>query len=490
MRVILVTCGARLSKRKSGTLGSPSTTLTAVVREQVPRLPAAALGALAVLLAAAFGAVLPEHPVEAVALVVVVPLAVLAPTVALSALLFITVLVPYEVQNRLSLGGGVGRPGLLVVDVVVAVGLVRVAILVATRRMPLAWPVVAAAVLLAGFTLALARGIAAGAAPSDAGYEARPLILGTSAFILAWPLLHDRTERRRLGWALLGLGLALGLWGLAQWGLHLGYSAASADVGVRPGINQDPSAGGGQLQGGLFAYPVAVTLSYAALLSRAVEPIWARALVAAVFGLGVICALVTYERTIWGATVIGCVVVAFALRRGERRGAVRWPALAAGLVLAFTALGAGSLTAATGRVESLMTLGSDNSVTSRVVESRAVLREIRRAPALGSGLGASVTWGERNVFATTTTTYVHEGYLWLAWKLGVPLAALVVALVALAAFRRTPRSQDLLWRVAQVGCRASLVALFVVCVTFPVFDALGITAVIGVLTAVCAARAV
>lgn len=467
---------------------SPGSAMTSAARDQVPRRTLAALSGLAILIAAAFGAMLPERPVEALALVVLVPLTVLAPTYSLAALLFITVLVPYEVQNRLSVGGGSDRPGLLLVDVLVAVGLVRVAILVATRRMPFAWPIAAAGALLAGFTLAMARGIAAGAAPSDAGYEARGLILGASAFILVWPLLHDAAERRRLAWAMLALGLALGLWGLAQWVFQVDYSSVSGDVGVRPGIDQVASVGGGQLQGGLFAYPVAVTLSYAALLSKAVELPWARALLATVFGLGAICALVTYERTIWGATVIGCVVVTLALRRRERREAVRWAAFAAGLALAFMALGAGSLDAATGRVGSLLTLRSDTAVTSRAVESRAVVGEIRSAPVLGAGLGASVTWGRRDTFATTTTTYVHEGYLWLAWKLGVPLAALVIAFLAIAAFRPVPLYHDAALRVAHIGCRASLFALLVACVTFPVLDTLGITAVIGVLTAVCVAR--
>jgi hypothetical protein len=468
-------------------MGSHGFVLASPARGEVPRRTLAALSALAILVAAAFGALLPAHPVEALALVVLVPLTVLAPAYSLAALLFITVLVPYETQNRLSVGGGSDRPGLLLVDVLVAVGLVRVAFLVATRRMPFAWPVAAAGALLAGFGLAMARGVAAGASPSDAGYEGRGLFLGAAAFILVWPLLHDGAERRRLAWAMLTLGVALGLWGLAQWVFQVDYSSVSGDVGVRPGIDQIASAGGGQLQGGLFAYPVAVTLSYAALLSKAVEPRWVRALVAAVFGLGAICALVTYERTIWGATVIGCVLVTLALRR-ERREAVRWAAFAAGLALAFMALGAGSLNAASGRVGSLFTLRSDSAVTSRAVESRAVVDEIRSAPVLGSGLGATVTWGERDTFATTTTTYVHEGYLWLAWKLGIPLAALVVGVLAIAIFRRVPPYRDVALRVAHVGCRASLVALLAACVTFPVLDTLGITAVVGVLAAVCVAR--
>ncbi len=461
---------------------------TSALRGQLTQLPPASIALFALLLAAAFGATLPDHPVTAVALLAVVPLVVAAPTLALYALLFITVLVPYASQNRLSIGGGAGRPGLLVVDVLVALGVLRMAVLVATRRRRLDTPVLVAGGLLVAFAAETLHGIAAGAARSDAGFEARALILGTAAFILAWPLVHDAAKRRQLEWALLALGLALGLWGLAQWIFHVHYSSASGDVGVRPGINQIASLGGGQLQGGLFAYPVAVILAYAALLSKRVQPSWARTLVAAAFALNAICVLVTYERTVWGATVIGCLLVAATLRRGEWSRSLGWLAFAGAVVLAFLAIGAGSLTAAGGRVESLLALRSDTSVQSRAVESRAVIGEIRRHPVVGAGFGASVTWGEQGVFATTTTTYTHEGYLWLAWKIGVPLAALVVALVAIPVFRRTPRYGDPTLTVAHVACRAALVALLVECTTFPVFNTLGITAVLGMLAAVCVAR--
>ena len=443
-----------------------------------------ALAGGALLVAAVFGALLPTHPLDAVALLAVVPIALLAPDATLTLVLFLTVLVPFDVQNELSIGGGVGKPGLFVVDALVALGVLRVTFLVVRGRLRLTVPVALAGVLAAGFVAAMVHGILAGASTSDAGDEARCLLLGAGGFALAWPRLQHRSSRTRLERTLLVLGLALGVWGLVQWLFGFSYSAAG-DLGVRPGIDQIASAGGGQLQGGLFAYPVAVILAFAALVSGVPRRREVRALLATALALNALCVLVTYERSIWGATAIGCVLVSLAVRRTARRNAIGWLAFVAAAMLAFSALGAGPTGTAGGRFASILSLRSDNAVVSREVESRAVIGRIRHHPATGSGLGATVTWGERNVFATSTTSYTHDGYLWLAWKLGIPFAAFVLALIAAAALRRAPPQRDPAWAAVRLGSRASLAALLVVALAFPVFNTLGITAVMGVLAAIC-----
>jgi hypothetical protein len=446
-----------------------------------------ALAGAATLVAAVFGTLLPSYPLDAVALVAVVPLAVLAPGATLVVVLFVTVLVPFDIQNELSIGGGVGKPGLFVVDVLIALGVLRIAFMIVTGRMRLTAPIALAGALAVGFIAAMLHGLLAGAGPSDAGDEARCLLLGAGTFLIAWPLLQEPIARARLGRAMLVLGLALGVWGLFQWVFGVAYSSAG-DVGVRPGIDQIASAGGGQLQGGLFAYPVAVILSYAALLSHSARRAEVRVLLAASLALNAICVLVTYERSIWGATAIGCAFVTVALRRSSRPNAIGWLSFIVAVLLAFSALGSGSIGTAGGRLGSILTLRSDNAVVSREVESRAVLGRIRQQPVVGSGLGTTVTWGERDVFATTTASYTHNGYLWLAWKLGIPFAVAVVALIGAAAFRRGSPHQDPVSLVARVGSRASLIALLTVGVAFPVFNSLGITAAIGLLAAVCATK--
>jgi hypothetical protein len=453
-------------------------------RVQAPTVPLGPpmLIAGAGLAAIAFGALVPAHPLDAIVVICLVPLALAAPTASLAMVLAITVLVPYDVQNHLSIGSGVGGPGFLIADALVAVGLCRLLVLAALGRARLRSAQLAAFVLLALLLAALAHGVAAGAAVSEAGFEGRSAILGVSGFILALPLLEDRVSRRRLQGALLALGAALGVWGLAQWFFHVSYTAAG-DVGVRPGIDQIAAVSGGQLQGGLYAYPVAVTLAFAVLL-------WTRgrasslALPAAlVLALNSVCAVLTYERTIWGASVIGCLIVAVRFGRGSWRTAGTLVAIGALGFLAVGGLGSSALPTAVQRVTSVARYSSDNSIESRRVESAAVIRAIRADPVTGAGFGATITWGKPGVFATTTTGFSHDGYLWLAWKVGLPLALVLVGAIGMAAVRAGPRND-----VLRVGSQAALLAMLAICVTFPAFNALGITSVIGLLVAARVAR--
>jgi O-Antigen ligase len=430
---------------------------------------------------------LPSHPVEVSLVLVLVPLALCAPTASLGVILLVTAIVPFDTQNQFSIGGGVGSPGLLPVDVLLLLGLSRAGVLLITRRLRPDAALVIAGAVLAGLALALGHGLAAGAAASDAGTEARCLAFGAGTFVLAWPLLQNQATRARLYGILLAIGIALGLWGLAQVVLHIGYTSGG-DIGVRPGIDQIAAAGGGQLQGGIYAFPVAVSLSFAALLSPPSRSSLLRALIAAAFALNCVCVLLTYERSIWAAAAIGCLVAA--LRSGRRAwpAAAGWLALSVAGLLAYVAVSPAARATAVQRVESVFSLSGQSSSQARQVESDAVLRAIRSDPIAGQGFGAMITWGKRNQFATRTTNFSHNGYLWLAWKVGVPFALLLVTGLWFAALRRRRRTSDSGLRAFRAGSHAALFASLLVCVTFPEFNALGITAVLGLLTATCLMR--
>lgn len=445
--------------------------------------------AIGALLAVVFGTALAAHPVEAVLLLVLVPLALCCPTATLGVVLFVTVLVPFDVQNRYSVGGGTGAPGLLAVDVLLGLGILRLAFLVLRGRVRLAPPMVVAGLFLVGALAAAVHGLIAGVAASDAGTEARCLIVGCGSFLLTWPLLLQRETRERLYRTLLALGLVLGLWGVAQVVFHVAYSTGG-DVGVRPGIDQIAAVGGGQLQGGLYAYPVAVAMSFAALLAGAGKSVAVRMLFAAVFGVNSVCVLLTFERSIWGAAAMGCIAVACRAGRSALPATLRWLAVGAAVVVLSTALSPGAVGTAIGRAQSIFSYSSQSSFQSRHVESDAVLRVIRAEPVAGAGFGATVTWGKRNVFATTTTNFTHEGYLWLAWKLGVPLALALVGCLLFGALRGARPTADPPFRALRIGSHAALLASLSVCIAFPEFDALGITAVLGFITAACLAPGV
>ncbi|MFH9002377.1 O-antigen ligase family protein [Streptomyces afghaniensis] len=439
---------------------------------------------VAVLAALAFGALLPGAPLMAVAAIVVIPLALGAPVAALSVLVAITVLVPFEVQDQFSAVGGSGRPGLLLVDVLLVLGLCRVGWLILTRRLETDMPLLAAAGVALVVTGALAWGITHGAAVSEAGHEARRVMLGVGAFVLAWPVVRDKAARRRLDGALIALGLALGVWGLIQWGFAIDYTS-SADVGVRKGVDLTSSERG-SLQGGLYAYPVAVTLAWAALVSGHVRSIPLRWLLAAIVCLNAICLWLTYERTFWVATVVACAAVVMMSGAHARRIAAKWAPLGAvSLLVCLAALAPGEIRTAVERLVSVTQLEVDKSYEYRVIESQVVLDEIKSRPLTGSGFGATITWSKDNTFDTLTTPFAHNGYLWLAWKIGIPAAAFLVLVIAAAVVRRGPPGEDWRRHTLRIGSRAALLALLLTGVTFPAFDALGITAVMGLLVAVC-----
>jgi hypothetical protein len=84
----------------------------------------------------------------------------------------------------------------------------------------------------------------------------------------------------------------------------------------------------------------------------------------------------------------------------------------------------------------------------------------------------------------STESFAHNGYLWLAWKLGAPAAALLLVLLGAAVLWRRPRGPTTLESM-RGGAQAALVLLLLASVTFPAFEALGITAVMGLLVALC-----
>jgi O-antigen ligase/polysaccharide polymerase Wzy-like membrane protein len=467
-------------------LPSPSTLrFGAVSSLPATGLATAGVAGAALVTGIAFGAALPLEPVAASALLFAVPLAFGAPVAALALLLLLTVVVPFDAQNRMAFVGGEGVPGLLVVDLLLLLGLLRVAVLVATGRLRAGPPLMLAAALGLVVAALLLEGLAGGADLSDAGHEARRLGMGVGAFIIAWPLLEDNGSRRRLWGLLLALGSALGAWGLAQWLLAVDFTAG-ADVGVRPGVDET-SAGRGQLQGGLYAFPVAVTLSFAALVSGRIRSPAARWLVVAVLLANGVCLVLTYERTFWAAAAIACLVVALRSGPRARRAALGWVAIGAATLLAALMV-LGESRTATERLLSVAAYSADESLDYRKTESRSVAHAIAARPLTGWGLGASITWGEDGVFATQTTPFSHNGYLWLAWKMGVPAALALIAVIVIAVFRAGLPSDDGWLRTLRMGSQAALLALLLVGLTFPPFNAFGITAAMGVMVALCLVR--
>lgn len=448
--------------------------------------PSGRVVAVACAAALAFGVLLPISPVAAVVAVGLWPLVFVYPVAGLSVLLAVTVLVPVDVQDSLSVIGGRDRPGLLVVDVLMLVSLARIVWLLATARLPLDRRMLAGLAVGAIVVLSTLWGLVLGADTSETGHEARRVILGVAAFVLALPVVDDRRARRHLQWALVGIGGALAAWGLAQWVFAVGYTPAG-DVGIRPGVALT-SSGHGQLQGGMYAFGIAVILIWAVLLSGSVTARWQQGALAVMLLANAACLVLTFERSLWIATVVACAAVAVVSGPEARGRALRLSAVGCAGLLVVAAFVPGVARTAVERLASVGQVSTDSSFEARVVESRAVVERIVERPVTGSGFGNTITWGKRDTFATTTTPFSHNGYLWLIWKIGVPASALVFGLLTVIVVRRTPPGDDAQWAALQRGGRGALLSLLAICMLFPVVNALGITAALGVVAALGCAR--
>lgn len=443
-------------------------------------------GVVLVLVALLVGALSGIDPFIALALVgavLVGALAFLAPVTHLVLLLLVTVIVPFGVQNRAGLGIG---PGLLLADVLLLTGLLRASIVLLKTRLSPRQLVVGAAMLTFILLVALqaVHGLQLNRGASQVGFEFR-VLLGFGAVFIAMPILSDADGRKRLGAGLMIAALILGLWGLVQWTLNI-EEIDESGAGVRAGVRLT-SAGTGQIQGGLYAFPVAVLVAFAVLVSGRIRSIPVRVLLVSALTLNAVSLLLTYERTFWVATVLGLGFVILKAGRAQRLGAAIRIGIAGVLLLvALSVLSPTELTAARERLLSLGQYQSDDSVRIRLLESRLIADEIKEQPLSGSGLGATVYYGRPwQQVAPLSTWYVHNGYLWLAWKVGLAAAFLLFLLLGWAVIARGRARQEPVFDAIRMGSQAALLVLLISSVTFPAFNALAITATMGVLLAIC-----
>jgi O-antigen/teichoic acid export membrane protein len=445
-----------------------------------------AIPALAVAGAALVGAMAAIEPKMAVALVaggLLVALPFAAPVAHLVLLVLVTAIVPFDLQNAVAFGGGAGSPGLLPSDVLLLGGLARAGLVLLdtplTRRSR--WILAGLVAFLALASLQAVHGLRAGSDAGIAGAELR-VLAGFGAAMIALPILADPASRARLFTGLLAVGLAVGLWGVVQWTVDIPFTAAG-DAGVREGV-RFTEAGRGQIQGGLFAFPVAVVMGVAVLLSHELRSARARALVVLVVALNAVDLLLTYERTFWVTTLLALTALALrATPRQRARALIAGPALLAVVVAGLAAVAPRDVAAARERLLSLSQYDTDLSVRFRVTETRNVMSAIEGRSLAGSGLGATIVWGRAyEGVRPTAESFAHNGYLWLAWKLGVPAAALLVVLLGAVVLLRGP-PETTTRGALRAGAQAALLLLLIASFTFPAFNALGITAAMGVLVA-------
>jgi hypothetical protein len=115
-----------------------------------------------------------------------------------------------------------------------------------------------------------------------------------------------------------------------------------------------------------------------------------------------------------------------------------------------------------------------------------VTRKIDARPITGFGLADEIRWGMPWVQVPAgNTPFSHNGYLWLAWKLGIPAAVLLVLLVMWGVAARVRTALPPLDSYVRHGAQAALLAMLIINVLFPAFRQISATSMFGVLLALC-----
>lgn len=436
--------------------------------------------------AALFGAIAglePKVGVAVAALLVVTALAFCAPVAHLLLFIAITALVPPEIQNQLGVLGGTNAPGLLASDLLLVTGLTRAVLVLLGRQLERRELVSAglAVALLVVAGLQAVHGALAGIGLSEVAAEFRVIMALAASVLIAMPLLADERSRRRLLKGLVVLAIAIGGWGIVQWAFGLRFTGA--EEALKGASSRFLTAG---RMVGQYAFGVVVIVALAVWTSGAVRSRPARWALVAAIGLNVVALLFTFERTFWLVTALGIAFVTLTSVGMHRvKLLVLTPVALVVLFLVLLTVAPAELNAAGERLMSLGTYQSDPAVRYRIEESRRVIEQIAARPLQGSGLGASIVIGRPGTTVTPKPRrYAENGYLWVAWKLGVPGLLVLLALIAFAIARRAPDEPDLLAAAMRRGSQAALLALAAASVTFPSFNALGITPVMGVMVAV------
>jgi hypothetical protein len=394
-------------------------------------------------------------------------------------LIAVTAILPLEVQARFGSSGDVQAAGVLPSDVLLVAGLVRAAVVLPFTRLPRAAHVGVA--LMAAFLLAalaqLVHARMAGRPLSGAGGEFR-VLLAFGTLLVALPLCADPASRRRLLAGLPVVGLVLGIWGILQFALHLRYDPPELYNSVATFSTSGRVVG-------LLGFPVAAILSLAVLSgTRRLRP-GMRILLAATCAANCAAAILSFERTILLAVLLGFGLVFLRGPRFQRRRiAVAVPAALGTVLLAVALTSPAFLPAYQQRVASLGSLGGDPSVLYRLAESRLITERIRAHPIDGSGLAATILIGRPGTnVPVVPRAFAENGYEWLAWKVGIPAAVLLwglIAIVILAPGRGRDVGADAVFRR---GCQAVLAALAVATLTFQMFNQLEIAPMVGVMAA-------
>jgi O-antigen ligase len=204
---------------------------------------------------------------------------------------------------------------------------------------------------------------------------------------------------------------------------------------------------------------------------------WAFTLVP-VFAAFALALALTFSRGFWLAAVIGACLLFWLVGKRERVRLGVAATVAAGLGVLVVALflgdlGQSVLNALLMRIASAGGAIKDASFVNRLVESNEAIRRILEQPVFGYGVGAMFPRYDVLLDRTVSTLYIHNGYLFLLYKVGIvgtlPYVGFLFVVMWKGVRRAFDGSAEGIPLAIIRGCTAILPAMLIVSFTSNVF---------------------
>lgn len=205
--------------------------------------------------------------------------------------------------------------------------------------------------------------------------------------------------------------------------------------------------------------------------------IWgAFGLVGAAVGLCVL--VISYSRGPIVSGILAIAVVALLIPLSHARRVV--VAFVCGVIVGFVALivvypnAASIITSAIGtRIATLSSMSSDLSLHSRVVESEWLIEKyIPESPIIGYGYGVPYRFPNPISHRVISVLFVHNGYLWAAFKYGIPLAMMLMWVIAypiIRLLRQCPSRNQGFDRAIIAACAGYTIGVLLMNITSSLF---------------------
>ncbi len=186
-------------------------------------------------------------------------------------------------------------------------------------------------------------------------------------------------------------------------------------------------------------------------------------------GIIAVSLILTFSRTFWLIVMMMCVVlfIYLPIKKKATMFKVGLVLFAMAVASFFLLLGDKTEMISTlieKRLSSTSSGSKDESLQARFVEWDYALREIQKYPLGGKGMGSKVHFYNILLGQTFHTLNIHNGYIYLCYKLGIPLALVYLSFFmfyTLKAFQLSIRKSNLFFKALSIACFLGFLSVWI-----------------------------